>query len=70
MTDCLERTRDRPQTLKAKSLEVNGMMNDLTAMCREDLPNQLVRTKVETLVTIQVYQKDLFKRVQDDVTKG
>jgi len=39
------------------------MMNDLSAMCREDLPNKLIRTKVETLVTIQVYQKDLFKRV-------
>ena len=42
-------------------------MNDLSAMCRDNLPNKLVRTKVETLVTIQVYQKELFKRVQEDV---
>lgn len=67
VTDCLERTRDRPQTFKAKNAEVNGMMNDLTGMCRSELPNKLVRTKVETLVTIQVYQKELFKRVHDDV---
>ena len=53
--------------LKAKGLEVNSMMNELTAMCRDDLPNKLVRTKVETLVTIQVYQKDLFKRVHEAV---
>ena len=39
------------------------MMNDLSAMCRGNLPNKLVRTKIETLVTIQVYQKDLFARV-------
>jgi len=43
------------------------MMNDLTAMCRDNLPNGLIRCKVETLVTIQVYQKDLFKRVHDAV---
>jgi hypothetical protein len=36
-------------------------------MCRDDLPNKLVRTKVETLVTIQVYQKDLFRRIYDAV---
>ena len=40
---------------KQKNVEVNGMMNDLTAMCRDKLPNKLIRTKVETLVTIQVY---------------
>ena len=46
------------------------MMNDLSAMCRGNLPNKLVRTKIETLVTIQVYQKDLFTRVSVDSTKG
>ena len=39
-------------------------------MCREDLPNKLVRMKIETLVTIQVYQKDLFKRVQECVARN
>ena len=67
VNECLERTKDRPQMFKAKGQEVNGIMNDLSAMCRDNLPNKLVRTKVETLVTIQVYQKELFKRVHDDV---
>lgn len=67
VTDCLERTRDRPQSFKAKGIEVNAMMSELSAMCRDNLPNKLIRTKVETLVTIMVYQKDLFRRVQEDV---
>jgi len=36
-------------------------------MCRDNLPNKLIRTKVETLVTIQVYQKELFRTVLEDV---
>ena len=67
VTDCLERTKDRLQAFKTKNQEVNTMMSDLSAMCRDNLPNKLVRTKVETLVTIQVYQKELFKRVWEDV---
>ena len=67
VTDCLERTKDRLQAFKTKNQEVNTMMADLSAMCRDNLPNKLIRTKVETLVTIQVYQKELFKRVWDDV---
>jgi dynein heavy chain len=55
---------------KQKNVEVNAMMNELTAMCRDKLPNKLVRTKVETLVTIQVYQKELFKRTHDYVIGG
>ena len=45
-------------------------MSDLTNMCRDNLPNKLVRMKIETLVTIQVYQKDLFKRVQENVARN
>jgi len=67
VSECLERTRDRPQTFKAKGQEVNQIMNELSNMCRDNLPNKLVRTKIETLVTIQVYQKELFKRVHEDV---
>jgi len=45
-------------------------MNDLTQLCRGDLPNTLQRTKVETLVTIHVYQKELFTRIQGAATAG
>ena len=67
VTDCLERTKDRLQAFKAKNVEVNGMMSELSAMCRDNLPNKLIRTKIETLVTIQVYQKELFKRTYEYV---
>lgn len=65
VTDCLERTRDRGQEFEKKRKEVQAMMNDLTNLCRSDLPNRLVRTKIETLVTIHVYQKDCFGEIQD-----
>ena len=65
VTDCLERTRDRGQEFEKKRKEVQSMMNDLTNLCRSELPNRLVRTKVETLVTIHVYQKDCFQEIQD-----
>ena len=67
VTDCLERTKDRLQAFKAKNIEVNSMMSELSAMCRDNLPNKLIRTKIETLVTIQVYQKELFKRTYEYV---
>ena len=67
VTDCLERTKDRLQAFKAKNIEVNAMMSELSAMCRDNLPNKLIRTKIETLVTIQVYQKELFKRTYEYV---
>ena len=31
------------------------MMDQLTGLCRAELPNFLTRTKIETLVTIHVY---------------
>ena len=65
VTECLERQRERNALFKQKAQEVSAIMNDLSNMCRDNLPNKLVRTKIETLVTIQVYQKDLFKRIQD-----
>lgn len=67
VTECLERTRDRNQEFEKKKREVAGMMSELTKLCISDLPNKLIRTKVETLVTIHVYQQDCFNQIQDDV---
>lgn len=67
VTECLERTRDRNQEFEKKKREVAGMMAELTKLCISDLPNKLIRTKIETLVTIHVYQQDCFNTIQDDV---
>jgi len=40
-------------------------MTDLSVMCLEDL-DKLTRTKVETLVTIHVHQRDLFGKMLED----
>lgn len=39
-------------------------MNDLTAMCLEDM-DKLKRMKIETLVTIHVHQRELFMDILD-----
>lgn len=35
------------------------MMNILTGMCLEEITSAVDRTKIETLVTIMVHQKDI-----------
>ena len=65
VTDCLERTRDRGQEFEKKRKEVAAIMAELTTLCKSNLPNKLVRTKIETLVTIHVYQKDCFAEIQE-----
>jgi len=40
-------------------------MNDLTAMCLEDIKTSLIRIKIETMVTIQVYQRDKFVEIHE-----
>lgn len=41
--------------MELKKKEVNEMMSVLTAMCLEDIDGPINRTKIETLVTIQVH---------------
>jgi dynein heavy chain len=41
-------------------------MEKLTAMCLEENPSRIHRTKIETLVTIHVHQKDLFEEIQQE----
>jgi len=67
MTDALERSnhKDRREELERKNKEVTAGLVELSAMCLEDFPNTLVRTKVETLVTIQVHQRDLTLEIRD-----
>ena len=65
--DCLEKSqKEKISELEKKKKDINGIMNELTTMCLEDM-NKLKRMKVETLVTIHVHQRDLFMKIQEDV---
>ena len=55
--------RDRKEELERKNSEVRGVLQDLVAMCLEDIRDKLKRTKIETLVTIQVHQRDLYGEI-------
>lgn len=58
--DCLERNQKEKLTeLDKKKRDIEGIMKELSAMCLEEM-NRLKRTKIETLVTIHVHQRDLF----------
>ncbi len=64
--DCLERgQKERITELERKKKDVNNLMSELTMMCLEDM-DRLTRTKVETLVTIHVHQRDLFGKILED----
>ena len=64
--DCLERNQKEKLTeLERKKKDINNIMLELTAMCLEDM-NKIKRTKIETLVTIHVHQRDLFQKILED----
>jgi dynein heavy chain len=51
---------DKVSDLDKKKKDNDQIMKDLTQMCLAEGLTNLARTKVETLVTIQVYQRDQF----------
>lgn len=57
--------RDRKEELQRKSDDVKAVLSELVAMCLEDIKDKLKRTKIETLVTIQVHQRDLSGEIRD-----
>jgi dynein heavy chain len=61
MEYALDRTnaKDRREELDRKTKEVVQTLHELSAMCLDGTLNKLNRTKIETLVTIQVHQRDL-----------
>jgi dynein heavy chain len=64
--DCLEKNQKEKLTeLAKKKNDIDNLMRELTTMCLEEM-NKLERTKVETLVTINVHQRDLFYKILDD----
>jgi len=60
MNDGLERANKGDRgAMEAKKKETLEMMSTLSAMCLEDIKTSVDRTKIETLVTIMVHQKDV-----------
>jgi dynein heavy chain len=58
---------DKVSDLDKKKKDNDAIMKDLTQICLDESLTKLVRTKVETLVTIQVYQRDKFDELMQMV---
>lgn len=65
--DALEKNqKERNAEMEKSKRVIYGIMEKLTAMCLEEHTSRIHRTKIETLVTIHVHQKDLFEEIQQE----
>jgi dynein heavy chain len=60
ITEALEKTgKNERSAMEQKKKEISAIMDLLTSMCLEPITSLIEKTKIETLVTIHVHQKDL-----------
>lgn len=65
--NCLERpAKEKLSELDKKKKEMTSILNELVEFCLEDMKSKLIRTKIETMVTIHVHQKEVFFKIADD----
>jgi dynein heavy chain len=65
VNECLEKSnKEKIAELNKKKQEIDAIMNELTKMCMDESLDRLQRTKVETLVTIHVRQREIFGEIQ------
>ena len=60
ITEALERPpKESKGAMEQKKKEIDKMLQELTYLCLQPIETNLLRTKIETLVTIHVHQKDI-----------
>ena len=63
--EALSKARANKQIMMETNRNQKAVLDDLSSWCLEDLGSRMNRIKIETLVTIQVHQRDVFA----DLTK-
>lgn len=59
-TDALNRVKTNKSIMSETAKLITSVLSDLSSWCLEDLGSQMNRVKIETLITIQVHQRDVF----------
>jgi len=59
VTEALDNCRVKKSGVADCTRKQTQIISELSSWCLENLPNRMVRTKYETLVTIQVHQRDV-----------
>ena len=60
VSNALMQCKTNKSIMSDTNKEQLGVLNALSGMCLKDLGSKMNRTKVETMVTIQVHQRDVF----------
>lgn len=58
--DALQKCRSTKGIMQQTTKKHGSMLSELSSWCLTDLGTKMTRTKVETLITIQVHQRDCF----------
>lgn len=60
ITEALEKgQKENKGALESKKKEIEKMLQELTNLCLQPIETSLERTKIETLVTVHVHQRDI-----------